>query len=92
MADGAVMQRPSQILPPSLAPRGLSRCQASAYVGVSPTKFDEMVVDKRMPKARRVDGRHVWDLRELDAAFDLLPHDGEKSGAQQSRADWSKVG
>jgi predicted DNA-binding transcriptional regulator AlpA len=70
------------ILPRSLPPRGISRVEAAAYVGVSPSKFDEMVGDRRMPPPRRVDGRKVWDVRELDVAFDALPYDassGEKN-------------
>jgi exosome complex RNA-binding protein Rrp42 (RNase PH superfamily) len=27
-----------------------------------------------MPAARRIDGRKVWDVRELDLYFDDLPH------------------
>jgi exosome complex RNA-binding protein Rrp42 (RNase PH superfamily) len=45
------------------------------YIGVSPSKFDEMVSDHRMPNARRADGRKLWDVRELDMAFDALPRD-----------------
>ncbi len=37
------MTRPVDILPASLAPRGLSRVQSAAYVGVGVTLFDEMV-------------------------------------------------
>jgi predicted DNA-binding transcriptional regulator AlpA len=59
--------------------RGLSRVEASAYIGVSPSKFDEMVVDGRMPKPRQIDGRVVWDKWELDDAFTALPHKGETS-------------
>jgi hypothetical protein len=59
-------------LPPSLPPRGLSREAAAQYVGVSPVKFDAMVEDGRMPKAKRIDGRKVWDRRALDRAFDAL--------------------
>lgn len=44
------------------------------YVGVSPSKFDELVKDGRMPQPRMVDARKVWDIQELDAAFDELPH------------------
>jgi hypothetical protein len=29
-----------------------------------------------MPGARRIDGRKVWDVRELDLCFDDLPKDG----------------
>lgn len=64
-------------LPPTLAPRGLCREASAAYVGVSPTKFDQMVEDRRMPKPKRIDARNVWDIRELDAAFSALPSDEE---------------
>ena len=63
-------------LPPSLAPRGLSRVQAAEYIGVGTRKFDEMVADGRMPKPKRIDGRTVWDRMALDAAFTALEGDG----------------
>ncbi|MBL4766408.1 MAG: hypothetical protein JKY94_01605 [Rhodobacteraceae bacterium] len=66
-----------QILPDNLPPRGLKRAQAAAWLSVSTTTFDKMVRDGRMPRARRIDGRVVWDLRELEVKFDQLPHDGE---------------
>jgi len=59
-------------LPPSLAPRGLSRVQAAEYIGVGVTKFDEMVGDGRMPRPKRIDGRIVWDRLKLDEAFGAL--------------------
>ena len=59
-------------LPTSLAPRGLSRVQAAEYIGVGVTKFDEMVKDGRMPKAKQIDGRIVWDRVLLDEAFEAL--------------------
>jgi predicted DNA-binding transcriptional regulator AlpA len=40
--------------------RGLSRIESAMYLGISPSKFDEMVKDHRMPKARSIDGRKVW--------------------------------
>ena len=60
-------------LPPQLAPRGLCREAAAQYVGVSAAKFDEMVTDHRMPVAKKIDGRKVWDRQALDAAFTALP-------------------
>lgn len=57
----------------SYPPRGLCREDAARYVGVGITKFDEMVADGRMPKAKRVDGRVVWDRLKIDAAFSDLP-------------------
>lgn len=55
--------------------RGLNREEAARYVGVGTTKFDEMVGDGRMPKAKRIDGRVVYDVLKLDVAFDALPDD-----------------
>ena len=61
-------------LPPTLAPRLISREAAAAYVSLSPTKFDEMVRDGRMPRPKRLGGRRkAWDVRALDAAVDSLP-------------------
>jgi hypothetical protein len=66
-------------LPPTLPPRLISREAAAAYVCVSPTTFDVMVADGRMPKPKVVCGtRKAWDVRELDAAVDALPHDGQE--------------
>jgi hypothetical protein len=53
--------------------RGLSRDEAAMYIGISPAKFDQLVVAGRMPAARRIDGRKIWDVRALDIAFDALP-------------------
>jgi hypothetical protein len=52
--------------------RGYSRVEAAAYVGISSTKFDQLVAEGRMPKAKQIDGRKVWDIRELDPAFEEL--------------------
>ena len=62
---------------PTWPRRGLTRVQAASYVGVSPTKFDQMVTDGRMPRPVRIDGRVVWDVRELDVAFDALSRDDD---------------
>ena len=71
------MARPADILPSSLAPRGLSRAQAAEYVGVSPTLFDAMVSDGIMPAPKRYHARTIWDRASLDEAFAALPGDGE---------------
>jgi predicted DNA-binding transcriptional regulator AlpA len=71
---GAEMAKePTNVLPQSLAPRGLSREQAAAYVGVSPSLFDMLVKDGRMPGPKRINSRTVWDRLELDEAFTALP-------------------
>jgi predicted DNA-binding transcriptional regulator AlpA len=61
-----------------LAPRLIGREAAAAYVCLSPNTFDDLVDRKLMPKPRRLgDKRIAWDVRELDAATDALPHEGE---------------
>jgi predicted DNA-binding transcriptional regulator AlpA len=66
----------AEILPPSLPPRGLSRAEAAAYIGVSASLFDDLVKDGRMPRPKRVNARTIWDRKRLDAAFEAIP-DGE---------------
>ena len=68
---------------PLLDPRGLARPDAAAYVGVSPFLFTMMVDDGRMPRPRVANARRIWDRRELDAAIDALPHDGETPGVNE---------
>lgn len=63
----------------SYPPRGLSREEASRYVGVGTTKFDEMVKAGRMPKPKRIDSRLVWDRIALDIAFADIPDDGHRN-------------
>jgi predicted DNA-binding transcriptional regulator AlpA len=58
--------------------RGLSRTEASIYLGISPSKFDELVRDGRMPRPRMIDSRKVWDVYELDIAFDELPREDSR--------------
>jgi hypothetical protein len=60
-----------------LEPRGLSRVQAAAYVGVGTTLFNAMVKDGRMPKPFRINTRILWDRYKLDAAFDALSDQNE---------------
>jgi len=61
------------ILPMSCPPRGLCRVEAAAYIGVSPSLFDEMVRDGRMPRPKIINTRTVWDRHQLDLAFETLP-------------------
>jgi hypothetical protein len=67
------MARRLDLLPPTLAPRGLSRTESAAYIGVSASLFDIMVGDGRMPGPKRINARTVWDRKKLDAAFEALP-------------------
>jgi integrase len=59
-------------LPPTLAPRGLSRTEAAAYCGIGATTFDRLVRDKLMPRPLAIYGRRLWDRLKLDAAFSAI--------------------
>ena len=70
-----------------LPPRGLSRLQAAAYVGVGVVHFDRLVATGQMPRAVHMGERVVWDRQQLDAAFDAMSH-GAASEAVV-RDEWS---
>jgi predicted DNA-binding transcriptional regulator AlpA len=55
---------------------------------VSPNTFDAMVEDGRMPRPRMLGGkRRAWDIRELDAAIDRLPVQGDDVAADETWGD-----
>jgi len=70
--------------------RGLSRDEAAMYIGISVSKFDELVRDGRMPAPKRIDGRKLWDVLALDLAFSSLPDDNDQ--AQRNSFDDAWVG
>jgi predicted DNA-binding transcriptional regulator AlpA len=65
--------------------RGLRRPDAAHYIGVSPSKFDELVRDERMPQPFRIDGCIIWDIRALESAFDALAYD------EPTENEWDRV-
>lgn len=71
----------------SWVPRGLRRDDAARYVGLSPSKFDELVTSGIMPKPQLISGCVVWDRQKLDTAFDNLPDQLEKL----NRGRWKVV-
>ena len=69
----SALEQQTKALPPSLPPRGLRRTQAAAYIGVSPSKFDEMVIQGTMPQPKEIGARRLWDRWAIDEAFTALP-------------------
>ncbi len=53
--------------------RALSRVEAAVYLGISPSKFDELRLDGRIRPPRLLDGRKLWDVYDLDMAFESFP-------------------
>lgn len=72
--------------PLAYPPRGLCREEAARYIGVGPTKFDEMVADGRMPKPKRIDSRTIWDRVSLDVHFSALSEEKDDLAALVARS------
>ena len=64
---------------PLYPPRWLRRVEAARWVGMSPSKFDQLVDDRRLPIPKTIDGIIVWDRYQLDSAMELLPDKGLSS-------------
>jgi predicted DNA-binding transcriptional regulator AlpA len=52
-----------------IEPRGLRRDVAAAYLGVSPSYFDQLIAKNLVPVSRRLGTVMIWDRRELDQCF-----------------------
>jgi len=50
--------------------RAFSRREAAYYLGISPSFFDDLVKNGEMPKPIHLGRRTLWDVRQLDEAFD----------------------
>ena len=53
-------------------PRALRAPDAAHYIGLSKSKFLELVSAGRLPSPIRIDGCRVWDRYELDDAFETF--------------------
>jgi predicted DNA-binding transcriptional regulator AlpA len=54
-------------------PRWLRRAEAARWVSLSPSKFDQVVKDGRLPAPKMIDGVVLWDRYRLDDAVELFP-------------------
>jgi hypothetical protein len=67
----------SKIRAVGLPRRGLSREEAAIYLGISASTFDELRSSRMIDPPRMIKGRKLWDIRELDMAFDALPRENQ---------------
>lgn len=82
------MSRLREVLPHLPIVFGLPEPEAAASVGISVSKFRALVADGRMPKPRRIDGKIVYDVDDLRAAFKAMPREGE---GDDGEALWDTV-
>ena len=64
--------------------RGLSRIEAATYLGISPSKFDELRKAGRIGPAKILDGRKLFAIEALDEFFDALPDENHEAAE-----DWT---
>jgi hypothetical protein len=64
--------------------RGLSRVEAALYLGISPSKFDELRKSGRIGPPKILDGRKLYAVEMLDDFFDALPAEGD-----DAMEDWT---
>ena len=69
---------------------GFRRTEAAAFIGVSASKFDQMVKAGDMPEAHLMSGIKIWRADELRAAFDRLTGRGE-AGEVSPQEEWDKA-
>lgn len=69
-------------------PLGMSRIEAAHYVGVSPTMYDTLVRDGRMPQPKVVNSRVIWDRRKIEVFFSALPDRAANPAEQDGWGDW----
>jgi predicted DNA-binding transcriptional regulator AlpA len=63
------------------APRGLRAFDAAAYLGMSRSKFLELVQSGKLPKPIAIDAMRIWDRVDLDTAFDAIKAEPERSNS-----------
>lgn len=57
---------------------GLNRSEAAAAIGISATKFDELVNAGLLPLPRDIGGVLSWDVCELRDAYRHFPYSGRR--------------
>jgi hypothetical protein len=72
----------SKIRSAVLPRRGLSREEAAIYLGVGAGMFDELRATGVVSPPRLIKSRKLWDIRDLDMAFDNLPREDEPDRAE----------
>jgi excisionase family DNA binding protein len=55
--------------------RGLTRVEAAMYLGISPSKFDELRHSGQIGPAKIIGSRLLFDVYLLDEYFDALPEE-----------------
>lgn len=74
----------SKIRSAALPRRGLSREEAAIYLGIGAGTFDNLRESGVVSPPRLIGARKLFDIRDLDMAFDALP----REDAPSREASW----
>ena len=72
------------------APYTLRREAAAAYTGLSPSKFNQLVKEGRMPQPLRIDGCVLWKRSDLENAINDI-HDDQHASATEGVNEWDAM-
>jgi len=67
-----------QSLPYNLPPAALSRDAAADFLGIGASSFEKAVADGLMPSGKRIGGRKLWLVLDLEKALRELPYADEE--------------
>ena len=62
--------------------RGLSRVEAATYLGISPSKFDDLRKTNRIAPPKVLDGRLIFMVERLDEFLDALPDENQADSGE----------
>ena len=69
----------------------LSRADAAAYSGISPTLLDKLSAEGKMPLPVRLGARILYDRQRLDAALDALSGVSKGSAPADDPNEWDDL-
>jgi hypothetical protein len=67
--------------------RAFPRSDAAYYLGIGISKFDQYVSEGRISPPRMADTKPLWDIRDLDEAFENLPRKNEVNQWDKALSD-----
>jgi hypothetical protein len=70
--------------PALVSGRSSGAVEAAAYIGISPSKFDELRKANRVAPPKLLDGRLIFTTERLDEFLDALPDEN-----QTDNDDWT---
>lgn len=72
MRKRSVIPTPPPAGPSGIPPYRVRAKHAAAHVGIAVSNFYKLVSEGKMPAPRKMGNRSFWDLKEVEAGFDKI--------------------